>query len=278
MLAKEKRMKATDFLKPGETAIVVFTDGLNLTIEQDGTGTSGNWIMNPSRRPDRIIIYHRHTADKRVANEILIGQYSGITGPVPDDHRRYIMTFTNLKNHGTTEMNWSKFAETGSAPVRYLNAIEERITASRPTVAGEEMQLRERLISTALEWQRRFGVAPAITSALSEYDAAILVGCTEKDYSLFMQDRTAVSKGADFVHDGKRYQVKANRPSGKRGSPVTLVAKARNYDWDYLIWIHYTTAYEICEAWIWEVVKYKSDFHSVARLSPDRMRKGKRLK
>jgi hypothetical protein len=112
----------------------------------------------------------------------------------------------------------------------------------------------------------------------SLYDAAMLVGCPEEDYSRFMQDRTAVSKGADFIHDGKKYQVKANHPSGKLGSPVTLAAKAKNYDWDYLIWIHYTTAHEIREAWLWEVVDYKGAFHSVARLSPNHMRQGKRLK
>jgi hypothetical protein len=79
------------------------------------------------------------------------------------------------------------------------------------------MHIRQQLVSVALEWQKRFGVAPAITSALSGYDAAILVGCPEEDYSRFMQNRTAVSKGADFVYNGKRYQVKANRPSGKPG-------------------------------------------------------------
>jgi len=100
--------------------------------------------------------------------------------------------------------------------------------------------LRQRLVSTALEWQHEYGVAPAITSVLSEYDAAVLVGCSEDGYSCYMKDKTAVSRGVDFVHDGTRYQVKANRPSGKRGSSVTLVAKAKNYDWDVLIWILYT--------------------------------------
>lgn len=140
------------------------------------------------------------------------------------------------------------------------------------------MNLREQLVSTALEWQRRFGVAPAITSALSEYDAAILVGCPEEDYCIYMQDKTAVSKGADFVHDGIRYQVKANRPSGKPGSPVTKVVKANNYDWDRLIWVHYTTTYDIQEAWLWKVDDYKRAFDSLSRLSPKDLRAGKRLK
>ncbi len=140
------------------------------------------------------------------------------------------------------------------------------------------MNLRQQLISTALEWQHRFGVAPAITSALSEYDAAMLVGCPEEDYSRYMQDRTAVSRGADFVHNGTRYQVKATRPSGKRGSTVTKVPKANNYDWDYLIWINYTTDFEIREAWLWHVTDYRNAFETVTRLSPVLMQGGKQLK
>lgn len=140
------------------------------------------------------------------------------------------------------------------------------------------MALRQQLISTALEWQRCFGVAPAITSALSEYDAAILVGCSEEDYSKYMQDKTAVVRGADFVHKGKKYQVKACRPSGKPGSKVTWVPKANNYEWDYLVWVHYTTEYDIYEAWLWEMAEYRNAFEAVIRLSPDHMRMGRRLK
>lgn len=71
------------------------------------------------------------------------------------------------------------------------------------------MSLRNKLIDTALQWQERFGVAPSITSAISEYDAALLVGMTENEYSDYMQDKTAVSKGADFTFNKTRYQVKA---------------------------------------------------------------------
>ena len=35
------------------------------------------------------------------------------------------------------------------------------------------MTLRENLVETALQWQKNFGVAPSITSAISEYDAAM---------------------------------------------------------------------------------------------------------
>jgi hypothetical protein len=44
-------------------------------------------------------------------------------------------------------------------------------------------ELRARLVTIALEWERAFGNAPSITSALSEYDAAMLLGLTQLEYS-----------------------------------------------------------------------------------------------
>jgi hypothetical protein len=119
-------------------------------------------------------------------------------------------------------------------------------TGTEPTKAAE---LRSRLVEIALRWQNCFGVAPQITSAISELDAAQkLKGMPEEDYCADCRKRTSVTKGYDFRFRDLRYQVKANRPSGKPGSPVTLVAKAHNYDWDKLIWILYDRNYEIQEA------------------------------
>ena len=140
-----------------------------------------------------------------------------------------------------------------------------------------EKTLREKLAEIALQWQANFGVAPSITSAISEYDAAMLVGMSEREYSDYMKDKTAVSKGADFVYRGIRYQVKANRPSGKPGSFVTMVPKASNYDWDRLIWILYDKNYVMQEAWEWQVNDYILAFNSIKRLSPNHYRKGKCL-
>lgn len=75
------------------------------------------------------------------------------------------------------------------------------------------MTLREELVAVALKWQEQFGVAPHVTSAVAEYDAAKLVGMLEDDYGVYMNGRTAVSKGADFEYEGRLYQIKANRPS-----------------------------------------------------------------
>ena len=124
-------------------------------------------------------------------------------------------------------------------------------------------QLRNKLVEIALQWQERYGVAPSITSTISEYDAAMLVGMSENEYSAYMKDKTAVNKGSDFVFNNTRYQVKANRPIGKKGSFVTMVPKAANYEWDRLIWILYDKNYVIQEAWEWGVEEYKDAFDAI---------------
>jgi hypothetical protein len=98
-------------------------------------------------------------------------------------------------------------------------------------------KIRKNYATPLLPWERVFGVAPSITSAVSEYDAACLIGHTDESYGKACVGRTAVTHGCDFILNGLRYQVKANRPSGRPGSFVTLVGKASNYDWDRLIWI-----------------------------------------
>lgn len=137
--------------------------------------------------------------------------------------------------------------------------------------------IRQRLVEIALEWQDRFGVAPQITTAISEYDAAKIIDMPEDEYSAYMQDKTAVAKGSDFVYQGIRYQVKGNRPSGKPGSKITMVPKATNYDWDILVWIMYDKNYVIQEAWAWGVEEYDRAFHDKKRLSPSDYRLGRRL-
>ena len=137
--------------------------------------------------------------------------------------------------------------------------------------------LRDLLVAHVLEWERRFGVAPSATSAISEFDAAMLVGHTHETFAAQAEGRTAVSRGYDFIHDQLRYQVKANRPSGKPGSKVTLVSRARNYDWDRLVWILYDPNFRMKEAWQWEVGDYRRRFETVKRLGPKEMHGGKQL-
>jgi hypothetical protein len=138
-------------------------------------------------------------------------------------------------------------------------------------------QLRQELIDLALEWERRYAVAPSITNALSEYDAARLVGHTADSLGLDCVGRTAVTRGADFSHNGLRYQVKACRPSGKPGSFVTKVPNVTNYEWDRLIWVLYDREYHLLEAWEWDVESYRAAFDGLKRLGPKHMRAGRAL-
>ena len=161
-----------------------------------------------------------------------------------------------------------------------MPSLLRRATTCRrlpPSLDLMKDKLRDRLVRDALEWESRFGNSPAITSALSEYDAAVFVGMSEAEYSTAMKGCTAVQRGFDFMHCGMRYQVKANRPSGKLGSRVTLVPKAKNYDWDYLVWVLYDTRYVVQEAWIWAMPAYREAFDGVSRLCPADMRKGSKL-
>lgn len=117
-------------------------------------------------------------------------------------------------------------------------------------------------------------MAPSITSVLSEYDAAQLVGHSDDSFAADCVGRTAVTRGSDFTYLGKRYQVKACRPSGKPGSTITKLPKATNYDWDVLIWVLYDRHYRVLEAWQWDVGSYRASFDAVVRLSPAMMRAG----
>lgn len=142
---------------------------------------------------------------------------------------------------------------------------------------GVDTSLRSRLVAIALDWESAFGVVPPITGVISEYDAARLIGHSDASFAEDCIGRTAVSRGLDFRHNGLRYQVKANRPSGKLGSPVTLVAKARNYEWDKLIWTLYDRSFVLQEAWEWRASEYELEFHSRSHLRPADMRWGRCL-
>jgi hypothetical protein len=93
--------------------------------------------------------------------------------------------------------------------------------------------------------------------------------------------RTAVTEGFDFVCDGVRYQVTANRPSGKPGSPVSKVGqkteKKKPFGWDRLIWILYDRHFVLQEAWEFTAEEYRAAFKHLTRLSPEHMRKGRCL-
>jgi len=141
----------------------------------------------------------------------------------------------------------------------------------------EDDQLRDLLVQISLEWERRFAVAPQITASIAEYDAAKLVGTSLRIGKGRKESDTAVTKGVDFRKGSILYQVKSNRPSGKPGSEVTLVGKAKSFDWHKLVWILYDRKYNIEEAWEFNRNQYRELFRSKKRISAEDMRKGTKL-
>lgn len=66
--------------------------------------------------------------------------------------------------------------------------------------------LRNKLVAMSLNWQATFGIAPAATTAISEYGAAMLVGCSFEEYVQSVRNNSAVTRGYDFIYGGTRYR------------------------------------------------------------------------
>jgi hypothetical protein len=85
-----------------------------------------------------------------------------------------------------------------------------------PSPSSNGPDLRTRLVALALEWQVRFGIAPAITCAISEYDAAIPVGCTDYDYCVGQKLRMAVPPTTTSFSKVPGTRLRQTVPAGKR--------------------------------------------------------------
>jgi hypothetical protein len=111
---------ASSLLSPGETAIVIFTKGKNLELDLEGTGTgtTGNWITNPRRRVDKVIVYRRDPYETSGESDVFIGEHAGLVGP--NENGRYIVKMRGVVCAGTTQRNWYDFADAGTNPIRYL--------------------------------------------------------------------------------------------------------------------------------------------------------------
>ena len=109
-------MKARDFIKPDENVIVIFTKGVHFALNDDNTGSTGEWDIDPNRSVDRVIIYHRN--DESNINTLYMANHAGVEPA--DREGRYNIQLTHVQYIGTTSANWNNFAETGTNPIRYL--------------------------------------------------------------------------------------------------------------------------------------------------------------
>ena len=106
-----------------------------------------------------------------------------------------------------------------------LSLLKEPIVRRGDNADGDRsrnhmpMTLRDRLVKTALAWQDQYGVAPAITTAISEYDAAVtLLGMLQDEYRQSQVQATAVQPGHGFVRDSSAIRSKPTGLAGGRAA------------------------------------------------------------
>ncbi len=110
----------TELLTPDESALAVFTHGRNFTLNPDGTGSSGNWVIDPERRIDRFIVYSR-SGPAGVPAEIYRAEYVGAAEST--ESGRFVVSFRAAELAGVTRESWPQFADTGVNPVRYITRL-----------------------------------------------------------------------------------------------------------------------------------------------------------
>ena len=116
-------LKVRDVLKPGESAVAIFTRGGRFERREDGTGFTGNWMIRGDRKVDKVVIYKRDT--KGNEHEVYVGVPVNIVESDEAGRRRIDME--DIRFIGTTNLNWNEFTETkrGAAnPIKYVTLAE----------------------------------------------------------------------------------------------------------------------------------------------------------
>ena len=94
-------MRARELLKDGERAVAIFTRGEHFSVDANGGGESGSWVIDPRRQVDKVIIYYRRGSSG--ANDIYIANHAG---SIPSPMRgRYIIRLTSAHLVGSTSVN-----------------------------------------------------------------------------------------------------------------------------------------------------------------------------
>ena len=109
-----------EVINRSQSAIAVFTRGMHLEIRSNNTGYSGNWVVDPDKEIDKIVLYKRDENVTPPVNEIMMADYVWGEGPL-EGGRRYRIHFKNLEKIGVTDCNWKEFTDGGANPVQYFN-------------------------------------------------------------------------------------------------------------------------------------------------------------
>lgn len=123
---------ATSLLKRGENAIVIFTYGKYFHKLQDGTGSTGNWVIDENRKTNQVIIYNRTER----GNEVYVAKRAALT---PSKQAgRFVINLHHIQYFGCTYFNWLQFSGSRN-PIRYFQ-IPSQPRAKRRSNNDAEIQ------------------------------------------------------------------------------------------------------------------------------------------
>src|SRR5690349_7455375 len=95
---------ATSLLKRGENAIVIFTYGKYFHRQKDGSGSTGNWVLDEKRKANQVIIYNRTER----GNEVYVAKRAALTPA--KQAGRFVINLNNIRYFGCTYFNWPQFS------------------------------------------------------------------------------------------------------------------------------------------------------------------------
>lgn len=121
---------ATSLLKRGENAIVIFTYGKYFRKKQDGSGSTGNWVIDENRKCNKVVIYNR----TQRGNEVYIAKRTAVTPS--KEAGRFVIKLNNIEYYGCTYFNWPQFAGSRN-PVRYFTLANQTRGKRRTNGASE---------------------------------------------------------------------------------------------------------------------------------------------
>lgn len=112
--------KAIDVIPTGLPSVILFTKGDKFSYDKHGNGETGNWKVAARRLKKiyKLIIYLRKPQES--GGQIFLAKIVGSNQS--SQPGRQVIQFANLEEVGVTKSDWSKFAETGPCPVRYVNS------------------------------------------------------------------------------------------------------------------------------------------------------------
>ncbi len=117
---------ATSLLKRGENAIVIFTYGKYFRKMKNGSGSTGNWVIDENRMCNQVVIYNR----TQFGNEIYVAKRKAVT-PSKKEAGRFVIELNEIEYYGCTYFNWLQFAGSRN-PIRYFN-LPSQVRGKRRT-------------------------------------------------------------------------------------------------------------------------------------------------